>query len=318
MPGLGQLAWKAALARDLPLLVVLTVLVAMVIQLSNAAASWSPQLRGQAARMSLCRTCAVALLLTGGSAIACRRSGSRRIMPRRIATSYSSRPPANFSWAPTNSDATTSRACSRGCACPCSWPPREPRSPASLALILGALSGFAGGSLETLLLSSIGVVESVPWLFLFLAVRALLPLNVIPSTSIWITFAMLAVLGWTHAARVFQAAAREFRNSDAMVFARACGIAGWRLWLRHALPTLRQVSLTQFTILIPTFILAEAGLGLLGLGVSEPLPSLGNLLRQLENRELVHSNPEVLVPLAVLVVVMLSFRTACGDLELTS
>src|ERR1019366_8282827 len=91
----------------------------------------------------------------------------------------------------------------------------------ALALILGALSGFAGGFVETLLLSCIGVVDSVPWLFLFLAVRALLPLNVSPSASIWITFAMLAVLGWTHAARVFQAAAREFRNSDAIVFARA-------------------------------------------------------------------------------------------------
>ncbi len=187
----------------------------------------------------------------------------------------------------------------------------------ALALVLGALSGFVGGFVETLLLSCIGVVDSVPWLFLFLAVRALLPLNVSPATSIWITFAMLAVLGWTHAARVFQAAAREFRNSDAIIFARACGIAGWRLWLRQALPALRPVSLTQFTLLIPTFILAEAGLGLLGLGVSEPLPSLGNLLRQLENRELVHSNPEVLLPLAVLVVVMLCFRTACGDLELT-
>jgi peptide/nickel transport system permease protein len=187
-----------------------------------------------------------------------------------------------------------------------------------LALFFGAMSGFAGGVIETLLLSSISLVESVPWLFLFLMIRAMLPLNVGPSTSIWITFAMLAVLGWTHAARVFQAAAREFRNSDAMMFARACGIGGWRLWLRQALPTMRQVSMTQFTILIPTFVLAEAGLGLLGLGVSEPLPSLGNLLRQLENRELVHSNPVVLVPLAVLVVVMLSFRTACGDLELTS
>jgi peptide/nickel transport system permease protein len=188
----------------------------------------------------------------------------------------------------------------------------------ALALLFGALSGFAGGAVETLLLSSISLVEAVPWLFLFLTVRALLPLNVSPSSSIWITFAMLAVLGWTHAARVFQAAAREFRNSDTIVYARACGIGGWRLWFRQALPSLRQVSLTQFTLLIPTFILAEAGLGLLGLGVAEPLPSLGNLLRQLENRELVHSSPVVLVPLVVLVVVMLCFRTVCGDLELTS
>jgi len=187
-----------------------------------------------------------------------------------------------------------------------------------LALLFGALSGFAGGLAETFLLNCISLVESVPWLFLFLTVRAMLPLNLSPAASIWITFAMLAVLGWTHAARVFQAAAHQFRNSDAIIYARSCGIAGWRLWFRQALPTLRPVSLTQFTILIPTFVLAEAGLGLLGLGVAEPLPSLGNLLRQLENRELVHANPVVLVPLGVLVVVMLCFRTACGDLEITS
>jgi peptide/nickel transport system permease protein len=187
-----------------------------------------------------------------------------------------------------------------------------------LALLFGALSGFAGGFLETLLLSCISVVESVPWLFLFLTVRALLPLNVSPTASIWVTFAMLAILGWTHAARVLRAAAQQFRDSEVILYARACGIGGWRLWLRQGLPALRRVSLTQFTLLIPSFILAEAGLGLLGLGVSEPLPSLGNLLRQLENRELVHANPIVLAPLAVLVIVMLCFRTACGDLEITS
>ena len=117
-----------------------------------------------------------------------------------------------------------------------------------LALLFGALSGFAGGFIEMLLLNCISLVESVPWLFLFLTVRALLPLNVSASASIWLTFAMLAVLGWTHAARVFQAVSRELRNSDSIVYARACGIGGWRLWLRQALPGLRHAGVTQFTL----------------------------------------------------------------------
>jgi ABC-type dipeptide/oligopeptide/nickel transport system permease subunit len=188
----------------------------------------------------------------------------------------------------------------------------------ALALLFGAVSGLAGGFVETILLHSINLVESVPWLFLFLTVRALLPLNVSPSASIWLTFALLAALGWTHAARVLQASVREIRHSEALVYARACGIAGWRLWVYQALPGLRRVSLTQFTILIPTFILAEAGLGLLGLGVSEPLPSLGNLLRQLEKPELVHAHPLVLTPLLVLLLVILSLRTVSGDLEVTA
>jgi len=114
----------------------------------------------------------------------------------------------------------------------------------ALALILGALSGFAGGFVETLLLSCIGVVDSVPWLFLFLAVRALLPLNVSPTASIWITFAMLAILGGPCGASL-PGRGPGVPQLGRMVFARACGIAGWRLWLRQALPTLRQVSLTN-------------------------------------------------------------------------
>ena len=189
----------------------------------------------------------------------------------------------------------------------------------ALALVLGALSGFAGGMMETLLLSCIGVVDSVPWLFLFLGGAGPVAAQrlALGSSLDHFCHARESSAGRTRRA-CFRRRRANIRDSDAMVLARACGVAGWRLWLRHALPTLRSVSLTQFTILIPTFILAEAGLGLLGLGVSEPLPSLGNLLRQLENRELIHSNPEVLLPLAVLVAVMLSFRAACGDLELTS
>ena len=187
-----------------------------------------------------------------------------------------------------------------------------------IATVLGVVSGLIGGCLESLVLGCIGLVESIPWIFLFLTVRALLPLNVGPAASIWITFALLALLGWTHAARVVQSAAAGLRNSGAILYARACGIHGWRLWLLQTLPGLRSVCLTQFMLLVPGFILAEAGLGLLGLGVSEPLPSMGNLLRHLENQELVRAHPVVLVPLVVLVAVMLGFRVVCGGPELTS
>lgn len=188
----------------------------------------------------------------------------------------------------------------------------------SLASLLGAVSGLTGGWLESAVLSCAGLMESVPWIFLFLTVRALLPLNVGPATSLWITFALLSLLGWTHAARVIQAAAAELRKSNAILYARACGIHGWRLWMIQTAPSLRVVCFTQFMLMVPSFILAESGLGLLGLGVSEPLPSLGNLLRPLENQELVRSHPEVLAPLAVLVIVMLCFRAACDDPELTA
>ena len=74
------------------------------------------------------------------------------------------------------------------------------------------------------------------------------------------------------------------RTSDFIVQARASGLHGSRLFFVHVLPSLKPVLYAQFWISIPVFILSEANLGILGLGVAEPLPSWGSLLRELEGR----------------------------------
>ena len=61
-------------------------------------------------------------------------------------------------------------------------------------------------------------------------------------------------------------------------------------------------------MLIPAYILSEASLGLLGLGVAEPLPSWGNLLAELEHPGRVHDNPWILAPLALLMLVMIALE----------
>ena len=65
--------------------------------------------------------------------------------------------------------------------------------------------------------------------------------------------------------------------------AQASGLAPGRILLKHVLPNMRPILMAQFWASIPIYILAEANLGLLGLGVSDPLPSWGNLLRPLES-----------------------------------
>ena len=145
---------------------------------------------------------------------------------------------------------------------------------------------------------------SLPWLFLLLAVRALLPLNASPVTSVAITFLLLGCLGWAAPARIIRAGTRTLVNSDYLVQASANGISRWRLFWRHLLPNLRPILLAQFWLSVPLFILSEANLGLLGLGVSEPLPSWGAMLRELENYSAVLKNPWMLAPAVLLVVIV--------------
>ncbi len=173
-----------------------------------------------------------------------------------------------------------------------------------LAAFIGGLAGYLGGRWERYVTSGIDLFLSLPWLFLLLAARALLPLNTSPITSVAITFLLLGCLGWATPARIIRAGTRTLVNADFLTQARASGISGVRLFWRHLLPNLRPILLAQFWISVPVFILSEANLGLLGLGVSEPLPSWGSLLRELENYTAVLQNPWMLAPVVLLVVVV--------------
>ena len=173
-----------------------------------------------------------------------------------------------------------------------------------IAALIGGTAGYLGGRWERTVTAAIDLFLSLPWLFLLLTVRALLPLNTSPVTSVMITFLLLGCLGWAMPARIIRAGTHTLVHSDYMTQARAGGVSPIRLFQHHLLPNLRPILLAQFWVSIPVFILSEANLGLLGLGVSEPLPSWGAMLRELENYAAVLQNPWMLAPAALLVAVV--------------
>jgi peptide/nickel transport system permease protein len=177
-----------------------------------------------------------------------------------------------------------------------------------MAALIGGLAGYLGGAWARAAMAVTDLFLSLPWLFLLITVRALMPLNASPLISVLVTFLMLGLLGWTRAARVLCTSAGSLRDSDFVRQARAAGIRGPRLFWMHVVPNLRPVLLAQFWISIPAFILSEANLGILGLGVAEPLPSWGSLLKELEGLVSLGEAPWKLIPLALLVVVVTSFQ----------
>jgi peptide/nickel transport system permease protein len=73
-------------------------------------------------------------------------------------------------------------------------------------------------------------------------------------------------------------------------------------------PMLRPILSAQFWILVPVFLLAESNLGVLGLGVTEPLPSWGGMLAELQNYQRIPESPWILAPAALLVLVVASLH----------
>ncbi len=187
-----------------------------------------------------------------------------------------------------------------------------------LAALVGGIGGYVGGWWQRAALGAADLFLSMPWLFLLLTVRAMLPLNVAPLVSVAITFLLLGTLGWAASARVVCAGARYLRNADFILQARACGCGNTRLLLLHVLPNLKSVLIAQFGIAIPVFILSEANLSFLGLGVAEPLPSWGNLLTQLEKGPAIWESPWRLAPVLLLLTVVSCFHLVLSERDRSS
>lgn len=185
-----------------------------------------------------------------------------------------------------------------------------------LAGLIGGAAGFFGGRLEACVLAVTDLVLAMPWFFLLITVRALMPLNIAPLASVTVTFVLLGCLGWAGAARILCADARTFCRSDFALLARASGSSGLRLLGRHILPNLKPALYAQFWLSIPVFILTEANLGMLGLGVTEPLPSWGSLLRELESYSIGFSQPSMLAPLLLLIATVSAFQLAIQKEEI--
>src|SRR6185503_16127622 len=99
---------------------------------------------------------------------------------------------------------------------------------------------------------------------------------------------------------------RSLRESDFVLQARAAGSAEGSILRRHILPNQAPVLTAQFCVSVPVFVLAEANLGFLGLSASDPFPTWGNLLRELQSP--VALRPECFVPVALIAASVLCFK----------
>jgi peptide/nickel transport system permease protein len=191
----------------------------------------------------------------------------------------------------------------------------------ALGLFLGTLAGYFGGWLDQLLMRTGELVLALPWLYLLLALRAGLPLHVSTLQAFMLLIAVIGAAGWVRPARLVRGIVLTGKERDFVSAARGLGASNLYLIRRHILPQTWGIVLTQATVLIPQFILAEVSLSFLGLGIGEPVPSWGSMLAQGMQYHAVVSHSWLLLPGIVTVPVLLGYLVLtdmvlvpnCGD-----
>jgi peptide/nickel transport system permease protein len=176
----------------------------------------------------------------------------------------------------------------------------------AIGVAIGGAAGAAGGWVDEALSRFADFVLVLPAIYVVLALRAVMPLVLPDRTTFLLMAGIFALVGWPFVARGVRAIVAAERASDYAQAARALGAGPARLLFRHLLPATRGYLLTQATLLVPAFILAEATMSYVGLGFSDRTPTWGSMLIDAANVAALGDFPWVLAPAAAIFVVVLA------------
>jgi peptide/nickel transport system permease protein len=182
----------------------------------------------------------------------------------------------------------------------------------AVGALVGALAGFYGGAVDDLLMRAADFVLVLPAIYVVIVLRAAMPLVLTTPRVFWIMAAILSLVGWPYAARGVRAIVASERQKEYAEAAIAAGAGSWRILLRHLVPAARGFLVTQGTLLLPAFILAEATLSFVGFGFAEPTPSWGVMLHEAAQTGSLADAPWLLAPACAIVLSVLALHLISG------
>jgi peptide/nickel transport system permease protein len=178
----------------------------------------------------------------------------------------------------------------------------------TLGMLVGGLSGYLGGTVDTLVQRTIDLLISIPTIPLWMSLAAALPRDW-PPLRIYLGIVVItSVIGWAGLARVVRGKLLALREEDFAMAARLAGARDMRIILRHLLPSFASYIIVSLTLSIPGTILGETSLSFIGLGLQPPVVSWGVLMQQAQNVVAIAHNPWLLFPALWIVVTVLMFN----------
>jgi peptide/nickel transport system permease protein len=177
-----------------------------------------------------------------------------------------------------------------------------------IGTFVGAISGYYGGWIDTLIQRIIELLRSFPKLPLWLALSMILP----PQwSSVMVYFGvvtLLSFLDWTGLARVVRGQFLNLREKEFVEAATALGQSDWKIIVRHILPNITSYLIVSATLNLPGMIIGESSISFLGLGVKEPMTSWGLLLKDAQSIDVLMMQPWLLIPGIFIIITVLAFN----------
>jgi peptide/nickel transport system permease protein len=176
-----------------------------------------------------------------------------------------------------------------------------------LGTVVGCISGFYGRWIDESAMRLVELFLVLPWLYFLLAVRSFLPLHISPTQTFLLLVMVIGTIGWARPARLVRGIVLSAKSRKYVAASRGFGASDFYILRHHVLPHTYGILLTQAALLVPQYVVAEVTLSFLGLGLSEPAPSWGNLLANLQQYNVLVSYWWMFAPGLALVIVSLGY-----------
>lgn len=176
-----------------------------------------------------------------------------------------------------------------------------------LALIIGGVSGFYGGLIDSVLQMITDAVRTIPAIPLFMALAAFIPLEWSAETRFFFISSILGLIGWPTLARRVRTHLLTERNQEYVLAASLCGASAYHIIRRHLLPSFTSYIIVDLVISFPYMVLSETALSFIGLGLKDPVSSLGVMLQNVTNADVLLHYQWYFIPVFFFITLVLSF-----------
>jgi peptide/nickel transport system permease protein len=182
-----------------------------------------------------------------------------------------------------------------------------------LGMLIGGISGYFGGWVDGVVMRLVEVLMTIPSIYLLVALAAVLPPGLTSTERFLLIVLITSFVGWAGLARVIRGQVLSIKEREFVQAAQAMGGKPIYIILRHVLPQTATYIIISATLAVPSFIVAESVLSLIGLGIQQPDPSWGNMLSLATNASILVLQPWLIWPPALLIILTVLAFNLLGD-----
>lgn len=176
-----------------------------------------------------------------------------------------------------------------------------------LALAIGGIAGYYGGWVDSGLQMITDTVRTIPSIPLFMALAAFIPDTWSAEARFFFISMVLGLIGWPTLARRIRTHLLTERNQEYVLAAQLCGATPAHIIRRHLLPSFTSYIIVDLVISFPYMILSETALSFIGLGLKDPVNSLGVMLQNVTSADVLLNYQWYFIPVIFFIVLVLAF-----------